>query len=300
MDDTYLAGALYAALAGVGFGVFQVFNRKARAGFNLYRATFTLLFVSAILLAIGSILTEDLSLLLQAPVSAYVNFGLAGLIHFFLGWTLITVSQNRVGAARTGALVGATPLFATLVAALAFDEFLSPPVLVGVVTVVAGVYFVSVSGKNEANPVRFSWRDSIYGLGVALCFSISPIFIRGGLDELDSPLLGVTIGMAVSAIAYGIILLLRNERLNLNQVPRDSLYYQVAAGLFVGASTWIRWLALTMAPVAVVLALGRLNVPVVIILSIFLIGQKEERVTGRVWLGATLVVAGSLLLIFAG
>lgn len=300
MDDTYLAGALYAALAGVGFGVFQVFNRKARAGFNVYRATFTLLFVSAILLAIGSILTEDLSLLLQAPVSAYVNFGLAGLIHFFLGWTLITVSQNKVGAARTGALVGATPLFATLVAALAFDEFLSPPVLVGVVTVVAGVYFVSVSGKNEANPVRFSWRDSIYGLGVALCFSISPIFIRGGLDELGSPLLGVTIGMAVSAIAYGIILLLRNERLNLNQVPRDSLYYQVAAGLFVGASTWIRWLALTMAPVAVVLALGRLNVPVVIILSIFLIGQKEERVTGRVWLGATLVVAGSLLLIFAG
>ncbi len=300
MDDTYLAGALYAALAGVGFGVFQVFNRKARVGFNVYRATFTLLFVSAILLAIGSILTEDLSLLLQTPVSAYVNFGLAGLIHFFLGWTLITVSQNRVGAARTGALVGATPLFATLVAALAFDEFLSPPVLVGVVTVVAGVYFVSVSGKNEANPVRFSWRDSIYGLGVALCFSISPIFIRGGLDELGSPLLGVTIGMAVSAIAYGIILLLRNERLNLNQVPRDSLYYQVAAGLFVGASTWIRWLALTMAPVAVVLALGRLNVPVVIILSIFLIGQKEERVTGRVWLGATLVVAGSLLLIFAG
>lgn len=300
MDDTYLAGALYAALAGLGFGVFQVFNRKARAGFNVYRATFTLLFVSAILLAIGSILTEDLSLLLQAPVSAYVNFGLAGLIHFFLGWTLITVSQNRVGAARTGALVGATPLFATLVAALVFDEFLSPPVLVGVVTVVAGVYFVSVSGKNEANPVRFSWRDSIYGLGVALCFSISPIFIRGGLDELGSPLLGVTIGMAVSAIAYGIILLLRRERLNLNQVPRDSLYYQVAAGLFVGASTWIRWLALTMAPVAVVLALGRLNVPVVIILSIFLIGQKEERVTGRVWLGATLVVAGSLLLIFAG
>ena len=299
MNDTYLAGARYAALAGVGFGVFQGFNRKARAGFNVYRATFILLFVSAMLLAIGSILTEDLNLLLQTPVSAYINFGLAGLIHFFLGWTLITVSQNRVGAARTGALVGATPLFATLVAALAFDEFLSPPVLVGVFTVVAGVYVVAVAGKNEANPVRFSWRDSIYGLGVALCFSISPIFIRGGMDEMGSPLLGVTIGMTVSAIAYGIILLLRRERLNLNQVPRDSLYYQVIAGIFVGSSTWIRWLALSMAPVAVVLALGRLNVPVVIILSIFLIGQKEERVTGRVWLGATLVVAGSLLLIFA-
>lgn len=298
MNDTYLSGALYAALAGLGFGVFQAFNRKARAGFSIYWATFILLSVSAILLAVGSILTEDLFLLLQAPASVFINFGLAGLIHFFLGWTLLTISQNKVGAARTGALVGATPLFATLVAALAFDEFLSLPVLVGVVTVVAGVYFVSVAGKNETNPIRFSWRDSIFGLGVALCFSISPIFIRGGLDQMDSPLLGVTIGMALSAIAYGIILLLRREQLNLNQIPRESLYYQLAAGLFVGSSTWIRWLALSLAPVAVVLALGRLNVPIVIILSIFLVGQKEERVTGRVWLGATLVVAGSLLLIF--
>jgi drug/metabolite transporter (DMT)-like permease len=254
--------------------------------------------VSTILLAIGSILTEDLNQLQQAPASAFINFGLAGLIHFFLGWTLINISQNRVGAARTGALVGATPLFATLVAALAFDEFLSLPVLLGVVTVVAGVYFVSVSGKNDGNPVRFSWRDSIYGLGVAVCFSVSPIFIRGGLDEMNSPLLGVTIGMAMSAIAYGVILLLRREGLKLSDVPRESLYYQLGAGLFVGSSTWLRWIALTMAPVAVVLALGRLNVPVVIILSIFLVGQKEERVTGRVWLGATLVVAGSLMLIF--
>jgi len=298
MNDTYLAGALYAALAGVGFGVFQAFNRKARTGFSIYWATFILVFVSAVLLPIGSLLTEDLNMLAQAPASVYVNFGLGGLIHFFLGWTLLTISQNRVGAARTGALVGATPLFATLVAALAFDEILSLPVLAGVFTIVAGVYFVSVSGKNEANPVRFSWRDSIFGLGVAVCFSISPIFIRGGLDEMDSPLLGVTIGMVLSAIAYAIILLRRRERLNLSQVPRESLFYQLAAGLFVGASTWIRYLALTMAPVAVVLALGRVNVPVVIILSIFLVGQKEERVTNRVWLGATLVVAGSLMLIF--
>lgn len=299
MSDTYLAGALYATLAGLGFGVFQAFNRKARAGFSTYWATFILLFVSAILLSIGSILTEDLNLLLQAPARVYVNFALAGLIHFFIGWTLLTISQNRVGAARTGALVGATPLFATIVAFLAFDEILSLPLLMGVIIVVIGVYLVSVSGKNEANQAKFHWRDSVFGLGVAVCFAVSPIFIRGGLDEMDSPLLGVTIGMAFSALSYGIILLVRRERLNLKQVPRESLYYQLGAGLFVGSSTWLRWIALSLAPVAVVLALGRFNVPVVIILSIFLVGQQEERVTGRIWLGAALVVAGSLLLIFA-
>lgn len=300
MDNTYLAGALYAALAGVGFGVFQAFNRKARAGFNIYWATFILLFVSTVLLAIGSVLTEDLSILLQAPASAYINFALAGFVHFFLGWTLLTASQNRVGAARTGALVGATPLFATIIAALAFGEYLSLPILAGILTVVAGVYFVSVSGKNAVNQQKFRWGDSIFGLGVALCFAISPIFIRGGLDEMDFPLLGVTIGMAISTIAYGILLGLRRDRLHLREISSQSFYYQLGAGLFVGLSTWIRWIALDMAPVAVVLALGRLNVPIVILLSVFLVGQKEEQVTARVWLGATLIVAGSLLLIFVG
>jgi uncharacterized membrane protein len=51
-----------------------------------------------------------------------------------------------------------------------------------------------------------------------------------------------------------------------------------------------------MAPVAVVLALGRLNVPVVLLLSPLLVGRKQERVTARIWLGAGLIVAGSLIL----
>jgi uncharacterized membrane protein len=74
--------------------------------------------------------------------------------------------------------------------------------------------------------------------------------------------------------------------------------YQIAAAIFVGISTWMKWVALGMAPVAVVLALGRLNVPVVIALSLFMVGQTQEQVTARVWLGAALIVAGSLLLIF--
>jgi len=293
-----MTGAIWAMLSGVGFGFFQAFNRKARQGFSVYWATFILLVVSVLIMGTASVMMEDLTLLRLAPPSAFINLGLAGFIHFFLGWTLLTISQNRVGAARTGALVGVTPLFATVIAIIAFDEFLTLPVLAGVVIVVGGVYFVSVSGANSGSPSRFNWRDSIYGLSVALCFSISPIFIRAGQEELPSPLLAVTVGMGVSAIAYGVLLLFRRERLNLESVPNGLLLYQLMAGVMVGISTWMRWIALDLAPVAVVLALGRLNVPVVILLSLVLVGQKQERVTVRVWLGAGLIVLGSLMLIF--
>jgi len=49
-----------------------------------------------------------------------------------------------------------------------------------------------------------------------------------------------------------------------------------------------------------VLALGRLNVPVVILVSPFLLGQQLERVTPKVVLGALLIVTGSVLLALTG
>ena len=116
-----MTGALWAALSGMGFGVFQAFNRRAGRSFNAYTATFLLMLTSSIILATASLFTEDLEMLRQAPFIAYVNFALAGFFHFVLGWTLISISQNKVGAARTGALMGATPLFATAIAAIATD-----------------------------------------------------------------------------------------------------------------------------------------------------------------------------------
>lgn len=140
-----MTGVFWAVVSAFGFGLFQIFNRRAGRRMAVYQATFILLLISAVVLVVASLLTEDLGLLTVAPLSAFVSFSLAGLIHFFLGWTLLTESQNRVGAARTGALVGATPLFATVIGALVLAEYLSALTILGVVLVVAGVYMVSSS-----------------------------------------------------------------------------------------------------------------------------------------------------------
>jgi len=139
----FTMGVFWAIVAGVGFGFFQVFNRKAGAGIDVYRGTFILLLISALILVAASVAQEDLGALATAPLSAYLNFAMAGLVHFFIGWTLISLSQNRVGAARTGALIGATPLFATVVAALTLGEILDLWTTIGVLLVVGGVYLIS-------------------------------------------------------------------------------------------------------------------------------------------------------------
>ncbi len=149
----------------------------------------------------------------------------------------------------------------------------------------------------RAPTVGTGWRGALFGLGAALCWSISPIFIRNGLKGLASPLLGVTVGMVTCAVAYGVVLLFRRRSTRSAPIPRDALLFQLLAGVLVGLSTWARWIALGRAPVGVVVALGRLSVPVVLVLAPLIVGQHLERITARLWLGAAFIISGSLLLI---
>jgi uncharacterized membrane protein len=147
--------------------------------------------------------------------------------------------------------------------------------------------------SQDGDAIHVTWRNSLFGIGTAICFATSAIFIRSGLEGIPSPLLGVTVGMVITALAYGVLLLFRRGQIQQGPIPRDAMLFQIMAGAFVGLSTWARWIALDMAPVAVVMTLGRMNVPVVIFLAPLLVGRKAERVTAQVWLGAALIIGGA-------
>src|SRR5574342_256311 len=161
-----MSGALWALAAGAGFGFFQSINREAVRGMDVYLATFVQLVVSAVVLVAISLLTDNVALLFQAPIYAILNFALAGFLHFVVGWTFLNASQKRIGAARTSPLIGTTPLFATVLAAITLREFPSLLQLAGIGIVVAGAYLVSGDHENsqsvEETPRSFSalWQAS--------------------------------------------------------------------------------------------------------------------------------------------
>jgi drug/metabolite transporter (DMT)-like permease len=301
-----MLGEVLASLAGVGFGVFQSMNRRAASGIDTLRATFAVLFVSAIFLGAISLVFEDLNLLWSAPLSAWVFFTIAGLIHFLLGWTLLNISQRRIGAARTGALVGTAPLFATVLAAVTLGEWLKPLAVIGVIVVVAGVYFTTPRSNNAmsssspassglSTPTGF--RSTLYGLGTALCWAVSPVFIRQALKGLPSPLLGVEIGMIACTLSYGIILFFQRERFANQPVSREAIILLTVGGIISGAAIWARWAAIDLTSVAIVTTLSLFSVVVVMILSPIIVGGKQEKLTPQAILGAVMIVAGSVILV---
>jgi uncharacterized membrane protein len=149
----------------------------------------------------------------------------------------------------------------------------------------------------EAIPeLQTGMSGSIFGLITALTWALSPIFIKKGLEGLDSPILGVTVGMVASTIAYGALMLLRRNHISKEPITRELWLNQLVAGVLTGLGTLFRWIALDLAPVAVVVTLGRFNMIVVLLISAFMTGRYAEKLTWKVWLGAAFVIAGAVIL----
>jgi drug/metabolite transporter (DMT)-like permease len=293
-----VTGPALAAAAGLGFGVFQTLNRRAVGGMNdAYLATFLQLVTALAVLIVASLSTEDLGLLGDATAISLFYFSLAGLIHFSLGWTLLNMSQMRIGAARTSPLLATTPVFGAVIAILILQEVPAAVVWLGVALVTAGALVVSLERVAEQG-WGVPWRDTFPGVATALAWAVSPILIKEGLEGLPSPLLGLTLGMVVAVLVYAIALPLRPSVEGPALGSRISLTFKLLAGIMVGLSVWARWASLDYTSIAVVLALGLLSVPVVLLLSPMLMGRHVELVTSQIWLGAALVVVGGLVLVF--
>jgi drug/metabolite transporter (DMT)-like permease len=287
-----VTGALWAAASGIGFGLFQSLNRRALRDIDdAFVSTFLQLAVAAAVLSLVCVLSGDAAELSDAPQAAVAAFAISGVIHFLLGWTFLNLSQKRIGAARTAPLLTFAPLFGLPVAAITVGDRPEPAELVAIVPMVAGAWAVAGGGR-----VRIT--DAVFGLGCALMWAISPVFAVEGLDDIRSPLLGVTIGLVAAVAAYAVALAVRGS--GLGRIPRGALRLKLVAALFVAFATWWRWIALDDAPVGVVLALGLLSVPVVLFLAPLMVGAHLEHVTGRVWAGSALVLGGALTLIAVG
>ena len=293
-----MTGTAWAFASGVGFGAFQTVNRRAVARMDVYVATLIQLAVALVVLLALVGATSDRNRLGSVPASAFGWFVLGGAAHFFVGWTLLNISQQRIGAARTSPLIATVPVFGAAIAAVTLQEF--PPALswLGIALITLGAYVVSAE-RLLGGAARMSRRDSVYGIGCAVAWSLSPVFIRKGLDGFDSPLLGVAIGLAASLAGYLLVLAVGDHGWDRRSLG-DAFGLKLLAGVLVALSTWGRWVALERISVGAVLALGLMSVPVVLLLSPVLMGREVERVNVWVWLGAALVVAGSLLLVARG
>lgn len=159
--------------------------------------------------------------------------------------------------------------------------------------------FLTAGNGKIPDDHRMRLVDALPGLGIALNFSISAILVRNGLEAFPSPLLGVTVGILAALLAYGAWMLWIRSRRTFHPLNQTAWIFQILAGVLIGLGTWARYIATDLTEVGVVLALGRINTPLVLLLSPLFFGRKQEPVTVKVWVGAGLIILGSVVLVWS-
>lgn len=297
-----IAGTLLAALAGLFLGLFQLTHRMAHEVLDDRRIRLSILLAVAVLVvAVVVFASEARTSVASIPARSLLFFSLSGLIHFFLGFLLMSHSQSRVGAGRTGVLIGTIPVYSAVFGFTIFGERLAPVVIVGIAVVIAGVIMVSRSRiSGAAHPPK---RDFLFGLGTALCYATSPIFVRFGLRSYDYPTIAVGVGMAAALLASVIAVLIRKdrpERGSVVTITGKGFSVTALAGVFIAVATLVRYVALTMSPLAVVTTMSRISIPLLLFLSPLVFQSRAEKASGGTWAGAALIIAGSIAIGFFG
>jgi drug/metabolite transporter (DMT)-like permease len=289
-----VSGVLWATASGIGFGLFQSFNRRALQGIeDPSVSAFLQLSVATVILVIASLVSADVSQLGEASREALVLFALAGVVHFVLGWVFLNTSQARIGASRTAPLITVTPLFGVVLAALTLGELPSATAFAAIVPIMLGAWLLA---SRDGAGVRIQ-RDSIFAFGTAFMWALSAVMHAEALEGFDSPVLGVTVGLLAATAALGGTLFARGSLGAVRAIARNTLALKLLASVFVAFATWFRLIALDETDVAVVLATALVGVPITLVLAPMIVGRHIEQANARVWLGAALVVAGVLALL---
>jgi drug/metabolite transporter (DMT)-like permease len=289
-----VSGVLWATASGIGFGLFQSLNRRAIRGIeDPWVSTFLQLSVATGVRVLASLLSEDLGQLEDATGKAIALFAAAGVAHFVLGWLFLNMSQMRIGASRTAPLITLTPLFGIALAAVTLGELPSVAALAAIAPIMLGAWVLASRGSGD---VRIE-RDSIFAFGTAFMWALSAVLTVEALEGLDSPLLGVTLGLLAAIVALAGALLARGSFGGIRSIARNTLALKLFAAVLVAIATWFRLLALGETDVAVVLAANLISVPITLVLAPLMVGRHLEQADARVWGGGLLVVVGVLALI---
>lgn len=284
-------GVLYALIAGLFWGTSPVLVKRGLAHADVSAATLYQQATILLTLVCSALLEGDLFARKIAPLAILI-FGATGIVGAYLGRTLFVQSVDQIGAARAQSLNNSSPLITVLLAALLLGESLSPAVLVGVLLIISGVFFVRERRSETKQSARLLTATSVLA---TVCYGIVPVLKKFGTDHGGPPVIG-----ALVMHATGLVLLLtlgsllKIER-KWERIPTSSLVCFVSAGFLYAIGSIFTLKALIYAPASVVAPIWSAQ-PIV---SFFLAKttlKGIEEVTLKDGAAAALVVAGVLVL----
>jgi drug/metabolite transporter (DMT)-like permease len=287
------SGIIYALCAGLFWGTSPVLVKRGLAGADVSAATLYQQATILLTLLVSALLEGDL-FAGKIPSAAVLIFAGTGVVGAYLGRTLFVRSVDQIGASRAQSLNNSSPLITVLLAAAVLGEHLSFAVMIGVMFIISGVFFVTQSESAPGGKAG-ARRLTLAAVLATLCYGVVPVLKKFGTDHGGPPVLGA---LVMHATGLALLMTLGNwlkiER-KWQKIPLSSLCCFVTAGFLYAIGSIFTLKALVHAPASVVAPIWSAQ-PIV---SFFLAKttlRGIEEVTFRDGAAAALVVVGVLVL----
>jgi drug/metabolite transporter (DMT)-like permease len=123
------------------------------------------------------------------PLLGVALLGISVAFSLVAGDTLYFLALQRIGVARAMPLSMGEPLLTTLLAVALLGERISPGLVAGSVLIPSGLYLVTRPSRGRLVVPAVQRRTQRLGiamaLGAAVCWALSTIWLRPGLDQVD-------------------------------------------------------------------------------------------------------------------
>lgn len=138
-----------------------------------------------------------------------------------------------------------------------------------------------------------SWK--LFALGSAFFAGLTAIFGKLGVEGINSNLATFIRTVVILAMTFAIVSFQGEWRFPQRTMEMRPIVFLVLSAIATGLSWLFYYRALQMAPASMVAPVDKLSVVFAIVLSVLFLG---EAVTPKLIIGGTLVVAGTLVLIW--
>lgn len=216
-------------------------------------------------------------------------FLLMGIASMGPGRILYYFSVRRIGVSRASVLLITAPLVGILFAVAFLGERPSWLVVAGAFCVVGGIMGV----VTDRAGIRIALPDALLGLLPMVFLSLTPIFIRLGMQSLPDPFLGTMVS-SLGALAFLWMTKPAIPPSDRWAADRPALRCFLLAGLLYGLAFFTFYKALGIETVSFVTPLVYTS-PLFSILFSRLLFQQLEQVTWRLIAGAAVVFLGVAL-----
>ncbi len=279
-------GVVFAFLAGLGFGFNIVFVRAASGRMSSQTIVLLSLILGTPILLAAAALSGQLWSLSMRGWSLYA---LAGVLHFVVGRSLLYYSIGRIGAASAAVSASPSIVIASILAWILLGEGIGFRLGASVTLISIAVYLVGTKPSGMGAGPRDRILGLAAGLAAAFVYASTTLLVRYTGESSGFPVAGVFASyLAALAVMLPYTLVIKG-------FPREILVadkylgFALAAGILVSVGQMLRYEALSLIPVALVVVFVSMNSVYAALLSP-LVGSAREKPGLRHLVAAILAV----------